>query len=80
MSDVSVRIEELVLVGFSEDEREVAVSALRDELAGLLGGSSPRRRGFSRASLEYKLGDERGPEAVGRAAARSIAQAVGARA
>jgi hypothetical protein len=77
--DVTVRIDELVLVGFDQHERDVAVSALREELAGLLGGVSPRRRGLSRATVEYELGQERGPDAVGRAAARSIAHVVGAR-
>lgn len=79
MSDVTVRIDELVLVGFSQDERDLAVSALQDELAGLLDGVSPRGSGLPRATLDYRLGRERGPEAVGRAAARSIARAVGVR-
>jgi hypothetical protein len=77
--DVTVRIDELVLVGFDQDQRDVAVSALRQELTGLLGEVAPRGRGLARASLEYELGRERGPEAVGRAAARSIAHVVGAR-
>jgi hypothetical protein len=79
MSDVMVQIEELVLVGFDRDERDMAVTALRDELVALLGEVPARRRGLPQASLEYRLGRERGPEAVGRAAARSIANMVGVR-
>lgn len=77
--EVTVQIDELLLVGFDADERDAAVSALREELTTLLGGASVRRRGVPRTSLEYKLGRERGPAAVGRAAARSIAHELGAR-
>jgi hypothetical protein len=37
----------------------------------------PRAAVRTRASLEYELGGDRGPEAVGRAAARSIADHLG---
>lgn len=77
--EVTVEIDELLLVGFDADDRDAAVSALREELTALIGGVSVRRRGVPRTSLEYKLGRERGPEAVGRAAARSIAREVGGR-
>lgn len=76
--DVTVRIDELVLVGFDPDERELAVTALRDELTNLLGAvATARPAPARRARLEYELGRERGPDAVGRAAARSIASHLG---
>jgi len=71
--DVSVQIDELVLVGFDQSDRELVVTALHEELAGLLSRGRPRSGGHAHAGLEYELGRDRGPEAVGRAAARSIA-------
>jgi hypothetical protein len=79
MSEVTVRIDELVLVGFDPDDRDAAVAALQAELALLLEGASPRTRALPHTALEYRLRRERGPAAVGRAAARSIADAIGVR-
>ena len=70
---VTVEIDELVLVGFERRDRETVAAGLRDELAVLLAEARPRAAVRTRASLEYELGGDRGPEAVGRAAARSIA-------
>ena len=75
--DVTVRIDELVLVGFDQDDRDLAVSALREELAVLLSSAVPRHLDAARASLRFELGHDRGPAAVGRAAARSIAAHLG---
>jgi hypothetical protein len=74
---VNVEIDELVLVGFGHGDRDVVAAALRDELAEALTGRRPRAAVRTRAGLEYELGDDRGPEAVGRAAARSIADHLG---
>jgi hypothetical protein len=74
---VSVEIDELVLVGFERGDRETIAAGLRDELAVLLAQARPRAAVRTRASLEYELGGDRGPEAVGRAAARSIADHLG---
>jgi hypothetical protein len=74
---VSVEIDELVLVGFDHGDRDAGAIALREELAGRLAERRPRAAVRTRAGLEYELGDDRGPEAVGRAAARSIADHLG---
>jgi hypothetical protein len=74
---VNVEIDELVLVGFDRRDRDVVADALRDELAGQLAQRHPHGAVRTRAGLEYEVGDDRGPEAVGRAAARSIADHLG---
>jgi hypothetical protein len=74
---VNVEIDELVLVGFDHRDRDAVANALRDELALALAGAQPRAAVRTRAELEYELGEDRGPDAVGRAAARSIAAHLG---
>jgi hypothetical protein len=75
--EVAVEIDELVLVGFEQGDRETVATALREELALVLTQTQPRAAVRTRAGLEYELGDDRGPDAVGRAAARSIADHLG---
>ena len=74
---VNVEIDELVLVGFDHRDRDVVANSLRDELAGQLAERRPGAAVRTRAGLEYELGDDHSPEAVGRAAARSIADHLG---
>jgi hypothetical protein len=76
---VNVEIDELVLVGFDHRDRDVVANALRDELAGQLAERRPGTAVRTRAGLEYELGDDQSPDAVGRAAARSIADHLGRR-
>lgn len=74
---VNIEIDELVLVGFDHGDRDAVAAAFREELAGQLAERRPRAAVRTRAGLEYELGDDRSPEAVGRAAARSIADHLG---
>jgi hypothetical protein len=75
--EVSVQIDELVLVGFDDRDREAVATALRDELAQLLRRVQSRLDGAAHAELEYQLAGDRRPAEIGRAAARSIAAHLG---
>lgn len=71
---VEVEINELVLAGFAERDRERVADALRTELEGLLRGRSLAAGYAEVVRLGYDAAPGASPERVGEAAARAVAR------
>jgi hypothetical protein len=71
---IEVEIDELVLAGFHERDRERVAGSLRSELARLLAGRSLADGRADVVHLDYDAAPDSSPERIGQAAARALAR------
>ena len=71
---IEVEIDELVLAGFADRDRDRVADALRSELERLLVGQSFAGGHAEVARLGYDAAPGTSPERIGQTAARAVAQ------